>query len=310
MAENVLTFNCPAKINLALSVAPPDAKGMHPIASWMVALAFGDTLTLQHVDAHKQLNQASTFNIFYASDAPVPGVIDWPLEKDLAYRAHQLLQQHAQRPLPLVATLKKRIPTGAGLGGGSSDAAAMLAGVNQLFKLGLDPQKLCELSQSLGSDVTYLTAAVLGKTSALVTGLGEVITPCPMDNLLHVVLIFPGVTCPTGPVYKAFDKALKQHTGTCSFAAELTKVKSLMGRMSAAQLCERLFNDLASPACDVQPILRELQKQATKHVGRPVHVTGSGATLFTLADSQNHAEKLAAQLTTSLNLPVLATHTI
>lgn len=319
MAEDVLTLTCPAKINLALSVAPPDGNGMHPIVSWMVALAFGDTLTLERIAAHKQsdqldqldqLDQPSTFNLSYASDAPVPGVIDWPLEKDLAYRAHQLLQQHAKRSLPTLVTLNKRIPTGAGLGGGSSDAAAMLAGVNQLFKLDIDAKKLCELSQSLGSDVTYLTAAVLGQTSALVTGLGEGITPCPMNNPLHVVLIFPGVACPTGPVYKAFDKALAQHQATCSFADEITKIKSLMRLTSAAELCEQLFNDLASPACDVQPILRDLQQQAIRQVGRPIHITGSGATLFTLADSQGHAQQLASQLSTSLNLPAVATHTI
>src|SRR5262249_32688294 len=91
----------------------------------------------------------------WASDAPRTSHIDWPIEKDLAVRAHRLLEQHAGRPLPLQMTLDKRIPIGGGLGGGSSDAAAMLMAANELFSLGLSPHALASLSTSLGSDIAF-----------------------------------------------------------------------------------------------------------------------------------------------------------
>lgn len=314
-----LTLTCPAKINLALSVAPLDATVMHPIASWMVALEFGDTLTLERQTRQCAMNNKqndkhsavqSHLKITYANDAPIRGIVDWPLEKDLAWRAHQLLEREAGEPLPVSANLVKRIPTGAGLGGGSSDAAAMLAGLNHLFALDFSTTKLCTLSQQLGSDVTYLTAAVLGQPSALVTGLGEIITPCPMTETLHVVLIFPGVACPTGPVYKAYDQALLAADSSPLQHADVGRVKALMALESVAELCEHLFNDLAEPACVVQPILREIQRKAALTAGRAVHVTGSGATLFTLADDEKHAQKLASKLRQSLGLSVLATCTL
>ena len=304
-----MSLSCPAKINLALSVAPPDDNGMHPIASWMIALAFGDTLTLDRSSTSKD-----SLNISYAADAPLPGVVDWPLEKDLAYRSHKLLEANAGKPLPTQSVLRKRIPTGAGLGGGSSDAAAMLVGLNVLFGLNLSQQKLCELSQSLGSDVAYLTAAMLGQTSAIVTGLGEIISASPLHEKLqpslHVVLIFPGVACPTGPVYKAFDTHCISTSDEASSPPAVSSVEGLFEIQSPANLNEQLFNNLAEPACIVQPILREIQAQASKKAGRRVHVTGSGATLFTLADDAQHAKQLATDLTGLLNLPCLATHTI
>lgn len=303
------SLTCPAKINLALSVAPPVDNGMHPIASWMIALAFGDTLTLD-----KTCTAQDNLEIAYAADSPLPGVVDWPLEKDLAYRAHKLLDASVNQRLFLQGKLSKRIPTGAGLGGGSSDAAAMLVGLNQLFGLKLSQTKLCQLSQSLGSDVTYLTAAMLGQTSALVTGLGEIISPAPLHEklrpALHVVLIFPGVACPTGPVYKAFDAHCISPVGDQSSRPQVSRVKGLFDIDTPADLNEKLFNDLAEAACIVQPILREIQAQASKQAGRCVHVTGSGATLFTLANDAAHAQQLAADLSGLLSVPCLATHTI
>ena len=115
-----VTLACPAKLNLTLAVGPPRSDGMHPIASWMVVVRFADTLTLKEIEGD------STFDIHFADDAPRHQEVDWPLEEDLAFRAHALLQREADRDLPVAVTIKKRIPAGAGLGGGSSDAAAVM----------------------------------------------------------------------------------------------------------------------------------------------------------------------------------------
>src|SRR5690349_3701340 len=111
---------CPAKVNLALSVGAPietPRGSLHPIASWMVAVDFGDDLALERTDEKGAkagaAKSASNFDLSFAEDAPHRGAVDWPLEKDLCFRAHQLMEREAGRALPMRLTLKKRIPAGA-----------------------------------------------------------------------------------------------------------------------------------------------------------------------------------------------------
>lgn len=293
-APTELTCTCPAKVNLALSVGPPDARGYHPIASWMVAVDFGDTLTLRRLDAGP-----STFDIAYADDAPRPEPIDWPLEKDLAVRAHALLEAEVGRPLPVHATLRKRIPTGAGLGGGSSDAAAMLAGVNKLLKLGLTMPDLVSLAARLGSDVPFAVHVQMGQVSALVGGFGEQITPRRMSARmqLYLVLLMPPLRCPTSRVYAAFDRLNPAPQLDADRVERLAFAEDLDA--------DALFNDLAEPAMIVEPGLRDLQSEVEASVGRRVHVTGSGATLFCTARSLHDLNELTARLAATTEVPCI-----
>src|SRR6185295_18407432 len=123
-------------VNLALSVGPPlpagdPRAGMHPIASWMHAIDLCDEVWITRL-----VTGASRLDIAWADDAPRPSPIDWPSEKDLAFRAHRLLEGDTGRALPAAIRIAKRIPVGGGLGGGSSDAAATLLALNDLFALG------------------------------------------------------------------------------------------------------------------------------------------------------------------------------
>jgi len=158
MASDRLTLTCPAKVNLALAVGPPDpVTRMHPICSWMVAVYYGDTMELARAGA-----DTSTFKRQIAEETAWVSAIDWPLEDDLMFRAHALLEKHVGRALPVEVSLHKRIPSGAGLGGGSSNAATMLNGLNQLFDLSIPEQTLFDLGMSLGSDVGYLVVVKVG----------------------------------------------------------------------------------------------------------------------------------------------------
>ncbi|MCX5659828.1 MAG: hypothetical protein NTW19_08915 [Planctomycetota bacterium] len=295
-----LPIDCPAKVNLALSIASPLPNGYHPLASWMVAVHFADRLTLA-----PSPDAQSHFDFAYDPAAPVPGVIDWPLEKDLGFRAHALLESHVGRPLPISATLRKFIPTGAGLGGGSSDAAAMLVGINRLLGLKLDLATLRALGQKLGSDVGFLVAALAGQPSALVTGLGESLAPAPLAEIIHLVLIFPGFGCPTGDVYKTFDRL---HAGAAARQPETQRVRDLITRSPLPQ--DGPFNDLAAPACAVRPRLGEIQADLTTKFGLPVHITGSGATLFVVAPNALTAKALARKATAVSGLAAVATRTL
>ena len=147
-----LAITAYAKLNLALSVGPPvPPRGYHPIASWFVCIGLSDTLRLTRL----QPGSPSRHTIRWAPGAPRPTPIDWPVERDLAVRAHRLLEHHTGRPLPVDMTVDKRIPVGAGLGGGSSDAAAALRALNTLFSLGLPADQLRALASHLGSDIPF-----------------------------------------------------------------------------------------------------------------------------------------------------------
>jgi 4-diphosphocytidyl-2-C-methyl-D-erythritol kinase len=295
-ASEALSVLCPAKVNLALSVGPRRGDGFHAIASWMVAVEFGDRLTIASAEQ-------SSYDIRFADDAPQPQKVDWPLEKDLSVRAHRLMEQAVGRSLPIRAALEKRIPAGAGLGGGSSDAAAMLVSVNRLFDLRMTERDLCGLAEKLGCDVAFLVGAMFGKPSALVTGLGETVEPLPLSEPIHLVLVLPPYGCPTGRVYAAFDEMVGQRA-----AVARERVEQL-GRCMPLQP-DAPFNDLAEPAARVTPELAETLAKLRGEQQLPMHVTGSGAAMFVVVANAQAGTALARQISGQFALPAVTTRTL
>lgn len=295
-SPNELFIPCHAKVNLALSVGAPDParNNYHPIASWMVRLDFHDDLTLAPLDSAGP----SAFDIDWAPDAPSPSPIDWPIEKDLIFKAHKLIEGHVGRTLPIRAMLRKRIPVGAGLAGGSTDGAAMLTGLDQLFDLKIPPDQLLALAARLGSDVAFF----LGPPSAIITDLGQIISPAPRVAPIHMVLIMPPFGCPTAGVYQTFDRV--------SPAAQVNepRVRRLAAETPLSH--DGPFNDLAAPACIIQPRLSELIRQCGYIAGAMVHITGSGSTLFTLTDTPQAAERTARLIRDRMGMAALPAHTL
>ena len=291
---------CPAKVNLALSVGSPDQRGLHPIASWMVVVDFGDDLMLDPASSG-----SGGFRIDLAQDAPAAFAVDWPVEQDLAARAHRVLEQHIGRPLPVRIALRKRIPPGAGLGGGSSDAASTLLGLRDLFDLDTDDGELQQLAMTLGSDVGFLVRAALGETSCLVSGLGERVEPLPQASALHLVLIFPGFGCPTRLVYDAFDRS---RPCAPERRPDFERVRNLATRTPLA--VDGPFNDLWGAARDVQPGLATIHSDLERHLQCAVHLSGSGSTLFALGRDGDHAAALARKVNARCHLPAVSVRTL
>lgn len=267
---------CPAKINLALSVGAPADNGYHPIASWMVTVDLFDDLLLERLDDDDQ----SRYTIGWADDAPQPTTIDWPTGSDLIVRAHRLLEAHVGGRLPIRATLTKRIPVGAGLAGGSSDGAGMLKAIDRLFDLKLGDASLTAMASELGSDLAFFFST----GSAIITGYGERLEPGPpmgSADPLHLALIMPPLHCNTGAVYRAFDERRPDAR------VDEADVRAAAGPPLAP------FNDLAAPACDVEPRLATLRRSIADATGRPVHITGSGAAMFIVTDDAADAEAMA-----------------
>lgn len=278
-----------AKVNLALAVSPPEPvgsarPGWHRIASWFACVELWDEVIVTPAGETR-------YEIAWASDAPRPSPIDWPIEKDLGVRAHRALETHAGRALPVHLRVNKRIPVGGGLGGGSADAAAVLRAVNAACGLGLVERELHSISATLGSDVAFFldTSVALDEPArpAIVEGFGDRLERVAAVSA-HLVLLFPEFGCPTADVYRAFD-------GLSPGAMRDERVRVMHADAAArgAIRIEDLFNDLAEPAERVRPALAEIRSSLAYALRTPVHVTGSGSTMFVVVANAEHARAVA-----------------
>ncbi len=284
-----------AKINLTLRVGAPEPvgtphPGWHRIVSWMVPIELHDDVTVRRGSGHE---------IEWATDAPRPTPIDWPIEHDLAVRAIAALEKHVGRKLGLSVLVSKRIPVGGGLGGGSSDAAAALIAANQLLGLGLDARTLREISANLGSDVAYFIDDDLREVprGAIVADFGTVRSRV-MTPRGEMLLVVPPFGCETRAVYRAFDgtPAGKRRLDVNECAAAMT-----LQAESTAALRDALRgeNDLFAAACVVQPKIKALARELSEIVTRiapeaHVQMTGSGSTLIVGGVDRSHRAAITA----------------
>lgn len=303
-----------AKLNLCLAVAPPEPAanadgtpnrraGWHRIASWFVCIDLAD-----HVCVERTNNGgAIEAEIAFATDpAGTPlGVVDWPTEKDLAVRALRALLDRvvasSDERVGFRLRIEKRIPTGGGLGGGSSNAATALRIGNTLLGSPLSTSELQAIGAKLGSDVPFFVDATPDTAPArpaLVEGFGDRIERTASLAGMSAVLVLPPIACPTPAVYKVFDAWLADQSEFGFRDAEARVLATRSAESPSTSLNETLFNDLAEPAMRVAPALREVHA-ACERVHRPFHVTGSGSTLFALA-APAEAESMSVRLRSAL----------
>ncbi len=280
-----VTISAPAKVNLALSVGPPEPPGMpdagmHPIASWVTAIDLFDEITLTHKDA-------TTLDRRWAEDAPLTSPLGWLADDDLTVRALAKLSAKVGKELTAHISVTKRIPVGGGLGGGSSDAAACLVAANRLFELNLTLADLSQIARSLGSDIPFFLDETPIPRPALVTHFGERIRRVDLEPT-DLLLIFPNFGCHTGDVYRAYDQSpLTLDVQRVVALAESGKVDT-----------NELFNDLAFPAKRYKPELQTLIGRIERITDEPIHVSGSGSTFFLAPQSVNElAAKIGQKIT-------------
>lgn len=192
-------------------------------------------------------------------------------------------------------TLAKRIPTGGGLGGGSSDAARALLGLNKLWRLDRSIDELSMIAAQLGSDVPFF----LHGPSSVCAGRGEIVRPIAAPACKAGVLILPGIAVPTPGVYRRFDE-LKSDDAAPDWSTQPAWQE--WTQLSAIDLLPKLVNDLESPAYEMHPELRRLHQQAQELLERPVRMSGSGSSLFTLYDTLPDAERAAEKLRERLHI--------
>ena len=178
-----MTLPAPAKINLCLRILGRRADGYHELQTAFQILDVADELTFSE-----------------ASELLVSGAEGVPMEEDLVYRAAKLLEPSATRPATAHIDVSKVIPMGAGLGGGSSNAATTLVALNQLWGCGLTEAELCELGRELGADVPVFIQGY----SAWGEGIGEALTPLNLPEQVFL-LVYPNCHVSTAEVFSHPD---------------------------------------------------------------------------------------------------------
>ncbi len=265
-ARSTIRIKAPAKINLTLAVLGKRPDGFHELESWVVRIDLCDVLDF-----------AASDDWSLAVNSRDPAVTND--EQNLVSRAAAALARHAERPRTAHISLTKFIPAGAGLGGGSSDAAATLRGLNQLWGLNWPDERLAEIAAELGSDVPFF----LGPPSAVMRGRGERIEPAPFDFQGWIGLIIPFFNLGTADVYRRFDMAHQVvHADLCEILA--------LHQRSTRQWAPLLFNDLEPAAFGLKPQLAQLRADVQSRGRVPVRMTGSGSCLFSVFDTEREAQ--------------------
>jgi 4-diphosphocytidyl-2-C-methyl-D-erythritol kinase len=256
----VSTFEAPAKVNLSLHVQPPKADGYHPIESLVQTIEWCDRLEVEEAEA---------------DDLKVVGA-DLDPEDNLVRKAIDAVRLRRSVP-PLEMRLRKRIPTGSGLGGGSSDAAAALLAA---FSFGeADDPEMEEVATALGADVPLF---LVGGT-IMMSGYGEVIETQPDLSGLAIAVAVPNFSLSTTDVYRRWDE-MEGPSGEVTSQASLPPV--LRGGMP-------IRNDLTPAAMALEPMLGDFIADLRSVWGSSVLMTGSGSGCFALFPNHNEADDAA-----------------
>ncbi len=261
---NIIHRHAPAKINLLLHVTGREKNGYHLLQSLIVFADYGDRLRFHRHKEGFRLDVAGPFAAAITHD-----------DRNLVFKAAKMLAEETGVACNARIELEKNLPVAAGLGGGSADAAAALLGLSELWNTKHD---LSSLAQRLGTDV----AACLAGKALWAEGTGDRITPLLSAEPVHMVLINPGMPCPTADVYKGFE-------GPFSASQEIAAV--------TPELIRNSRNDLTQSARRVCPAIADvLDAMERSSFFSLTRLSGSGATCFGLCPTRAKADKAAADL--------------
>ncbi|MBP5435865.1 4-(cytidine 5'-diphospho)-2-C-methyl-D-erythritol kinase [bacterium] len=253
----------PAKINLFLKLEGNDETvKRHRIRSLMVPVSLSDRIIVAPSENFSVVTRGISEEI--------------PSEKNIVFKSFTLMEEFIGRRLPAMnVVIEKKIPTGAGLGGGSSNAATFLLFLNEEFSLGLNIAQISEVAAQVGSDVPFF----LYKSAAVISGFGETIQPVKIPRYDgYFTLVYPNFTMNTALAYSLFDQLCKGYT-------------ILPEDFGFAWDDEHIFNDFESVVFDYLPRLKEIKGKLVDLGAERVFMSGSGSTLIAMTkkqEIQNH----------------------
>lgn len=258
-----------AKINLGLDVLRRREDGYHEVKMIMQTISLHDDLEIRRIKTPEI--QVKT-NLYYLPTN----------ENNLVYKAAKLLMDEFGIKEGVAIQLKKRIPVAAGMAGGSTDGAAVLWGMNQMYGLGLSRQELMERGVKLGADVPYCVQ----RGTALAEGIGERLSVLPSMPKCTILIAKPGISVSTKFVYEnlhANDLKPEQHPDVDSMI-EAMKEKNL------DLLCERMGNVLETVTIPAYPVIQEIKKHMMACGAAGAMMSGSGPTVFGIFHSPVQAK--------------------
>ena len=255
-----ITVFAPAKINVILRILDRRPDGFHNLWSIMHTVALDDEVQIRLCADRQDIHLRCDATQLLAD------------QSNLVYRAAAAVLARARQSIGLDIELRKRIPMGAGLGGGSSDAAATIIGLNHLLRLEWSPTQMAEVGQSLGSDVPFF----LFGPSAFVAGRGEIVRPVVVEGARWVVLVNPGFGVDTKWAYQELAATRTSVMPLSPGQRELDR----QSRVGWAQLIAAGENDFEAPVFAAHGVLRDIKLTLQTHGAEIALLSGSGATVF------------------------------
>lgn len=262
-----------AKINLGLDVVRKREDGYHEVRMIMQMINLYDKITMRRIT---ESEIRVTTNLPYL---PVN-------EDNLVYRAAKLLMDEFQVTEGAEIELQKYIPVAAGMAGGSSDAAAVMVGINRIFHLGLTKKQLMERGVKVGADVPFC----IMRGTALAEGIGEVLTPLPAMPHCSLVIAKPKIHVSTKFVYGNLKaNELKEHP-------DIDGQVQALREGSLEQLVAKMGNVLETVTVPAYPVIDEIKKTMLKNDAMGAMMSGSGPTVFGVFEREERAQEVCRLL--------------
>jgi 4-diphosphocytidyl-2-C-methyl-D-erythritol kinase len=263
-----MILKAPAKINWFLLIAGRRVDGYHNIISPMQKISLYDTLLFD--DSH---------------DITLTSNLGLPAEDNLVFKAAQLLKEYSSYSRGATIDLRKEIPSAAGLGGGSSDAATTLMGLNRLWRLGLDESTLMMLGAKLGSDVPFF----LGPPFSLVRSRGEEVIPLKSGSSFAILLVKPDIPVSAAWAYNKYNELTKKVVDIKLFCQALD-------RKDFASLRQLVCNDLEGAVINEYQAIADIKRMLIEKGAEISMMSGSGSTVFGVFSTAERALKAAENM--------------
>jgi 4-diphosphocytidyl-2-C-methyl-D-erythritol kinase len=278
---NRVILDSPAKINLYLKVLGTRPDGYHQVETVIETVDIYDRLSLTDLKDGLSLSSDS-------KDLPPP-------EDNLAYKAASLLIRELGIKKGVHIFIKKRIPIAAGLGGGSSNAASVVLGLNRLWNLKLNRKTLLEFGKKLGADVPFF---ISGYRTALATGRGDEISPLKIDSVRWYCVVMPTGKISSKKIYDKLEAMKVQGRGLTFVYGDVKMLIQILKEGYRKEIEKFLCNGLTEAVVEELPVVGEII-ELIESMGLKAVVSGSGPAVYMLAPNRKEAIRVAREISTN-----------
>ncbi len=260
-----ITLKAFAKVNVGLDITGKTDNGYHLLKSVMQTIDLFDEVTVERVEANGIFLSVS--NKALACD-----------ESNIAYKAARLIMEEYRIEKGVKIHLEKNIPMAAGMAGGSTDAAAVLVGMNKEFNLGISDDELKKMGKKLGADVPFCIQG----GCALAEGIGEILTPIMSRPEMYFLIVKPPIDVSTAHVYKNFVLAEAVHP-------DIDRIIEGYEKEDSDLICDNLGNVLEQVTTAEHPVICDIKKKIVENGAKASLMSGSGPTVFGIFDNKDKA---------------------